>query len=70
MGSSRQQFYEIRRNFQTYGAGGLLDKMAGARPAHPNRVGEEVEQAILDHSLAHPWRGALNAIELAGFDEL
>jgi hypothetical protein len=24
MGYSRQQFYEIRRNFQTYGAEGLL----------------------------------------------
>ncbi len=38
MGYSRQQFYEIRRNFQTYGAAGLLDKIAGARPPHPNRV--------------------------------
>ena len=54
MGYSRQQFYEIRRNFQTYGAEGLLDKVAGGRPLHPNRVAEEVEQAILDHCLAHP----------------
>lgn len=66
MGYSRQQFYEIRRNFQTYGADGLLDKIAGARPPHPNRVAEEVEQAILDHSLAHPCHGALRvANELA-----
>ena len=35
MGYSRQQFYEIHRNFQTYGADGLLDKIAGARPPHP-----------------------------------
>ena len=41
MGYSRQQFYEIRRNFQTYGAEGLLDKVAGARPPHPNRVAEK-----------------------------
>lgn len=27
MGYSRQQFYEIRRNFQTYGADGLLDRL-------------------------------------------
>src|SRR5262249_57983823 len=59
IGYSRQQFYEIRRNFQTYGAEGLLDKIAGARPPHPNRVGEDVEQTILDHSLAHPCHGAL-----------
>jgi transposase InsO family protein len=66
LGYSRQQFYEIRRNFQTYGAAGLLDKIAGARAPHPNRVAEEVEQAILDHSLAHPCHGALRvANELA-----
>jgi hypothetical protein len=28
IGYSRQQFYEIRRNFQTYGADGLLDVSA------------------------------------------
>ena len=42
MGYSRQQFYEIRRNFQTYGADGLLDRLAGARAPHPNRVGDEI----------------------------
>ena len=26
MGYSREQFYEIRRNFQTYGAEGLIDR--------------------------------------------
>lgn len=66
LGYSRQQFYEIRRNFQTFGAAGLLDKIAGARSPHPNRVAEEVEQAILDHSLVHPCHGALRvANELA-----
>jgi transposase InsO family protein len=59
MGYSRQQFYEIRRNFQIYGADGLLDKIAGAKPPHPNRVAAEVEQAVLDHALAHPCHGAL-----------
>ena len=29
MGYSRQQFYEIRRNYQTYGSAGLLDKVLG-----------------------------------------
>jgi len=48
VGYSRQQFYEIRRNFQTYGADGLLDRIAGPRNPHPNRVGEDVEKAILD----------------------
>ena len=51
VGYSRQQFYEIRRNFQTYGADGLLDRIAGPRNPHPNRVGEDVEKAILDHCL-------------------
>ena len=31
MGYSRQQFYEIRRNFQTYGAAGLLDRLRGPK---------------------------------------
>ena len=30
MGYSRQQFYEIRRNYQTYGAEGLIDRLPGA----------------------------------------
>lgn len=44
MGYSRQQFYEIRRNFQTYGAEGLIDRLPGARGPHPNRVSEEIKQ--------------------------
>jgi transposase InsO family protein len=59
MGYSRQQFYEIRRNFQTYGAEGLLDRLPGARGPHPNRVAVEIEAAILDHALVHPCHGAL-----------
>lgn len=58
VGYSRQQFYEIRRNFQTYGAEGLLDRLPGPKGPHPNRVSEEVEQAILQHSLDHPTHGA------------
>ncbi len=33
IGYSRQQFYEIRRNYQTYGAEGLLDKLPGCKGA-------------------------------------
>jgi len=63
MGYSRQQFYEIRRNFQTYGAEGLIDRLPGAKGPHPNRVSAEVEQAILDHSLEHPSHGALRVAQ-------
>lgn len=59
MGYSRQQFYEIRRNFQTYGAEGLIDRLPGARGPHPNRVPAEIEQAVLTHALDHPCHGAL-----------
>lgn len=59
MGYSRQQFYEIRRNFQTWGAEGLVDRLPGARGPHPNRVPAEIEQAVLAHALAHPCHGAL-----------
>jgi transposase InsO family protein len=58
MGYSRQQFYEIRRNFQTYGAEGLIDRLPGTRGPHPNRVASEIETAILDHALDHPCHGA------------
>lgn len=57
MGYSRQQFYEIRRNFQTYGADGLIDRLPGAKGPHPNRVAAEIEAAILDHALIHPCHG-------------
>jgi len=59
MGYSRQQFYEIRRNYQTYGAKGLLDKLPGTREPHPNRVSKEIEQAILDYSLKNPTYGCV-----------
>ena len=59
MGYSRQQFYEIRRNYQVHGAEGLLDRLPGAKSPHPNRVDKEVEKAILDHSLEYPTQGCL-----------
>ncbi len=66
IGYSRQQFYEIRRNYQTYGAEGLLDKLPGCKGAHPNRVAPEIEQTILDYSLTRPTHGPLRvAQELA-----
>ena len=63
MGYSRQQFYEIRRNYQTYGAKGLVDRLPGPKGPHPNRVSEEIEKAILDHSLKHPSHGCLRVAE-------
>jgi len=66
MGYSRQQFYEIRRNYQIFGSESLLDKLPGAKGPHPNRVSEEIEKAILDHSLDHPTHGPVRvAQELA-----
>ncbi len=59
MGYSRQQFYEIRRNFQIYGAEGLLDKLPGATGPHPNRVTEEIENKVLEYSLVNPTHGCL-----------
>ena len=35
MGHSHRQFYEIRRNFQTHGAAGLIDRLPGAKRPHP-----------------------------------
>jgi len=58
-GYSREQFYEIRRNFQTFGAEGLVDKIRGAKSPHPNRVSEELEKAVLDYCLDFPTHGPL-----------
>jgi len=38
-------------------AEGLLDRLPGSRSPHP-RVAGEIEQAILEHGLAHPCHGA------------
>ena len=60
---SRQQFYEIRRNYQLYGAEGLLDRLPGARSPHPNRVDIEVEKVILQYSLDNPTHGCLRVAQ-------
>jgi hypothetical protein len=65
MGYSRQHFYEIRRNYQIYGAEGLIDRLPGARGPHPNRVSEQVETAILEHGLEHPGHGCNRVSEAA-----
>ena len=57
VGYSRQQFYEIRRNYQTFGAAGLVDKLKGPKGPHPNRLAPEIEEAILDYALVHPTHG-------------
>ena len=63
MGYSRQQFYEIRRNYQTFGAQGLLDRLPGTRGPHPNRVSDDIEQAILAHSLQYPTHGPMRVAQ-------
>jgi len=44
MGYSRQQFYEIRRNYQTFGSEGLIDRVSGAtNPTHGSvRVAQQL----------------------------
>jgi len=59
MGYSRQQFYEIRRNFQTYTGEGLVDRLPGGKGPHPSRVAADIKAAILDHALEHPCHGAM-----------
>lgn len=63
MGYSRQQFYEIRRNYQTFGAEGLVDRLPGPRNPHPNRVDEAAERAVLDYALANPTHGPLRVAQ-------
>jgi hypothetical protein len=58
-GYSREQFYEIRGNYQTFGSEGLLDKISGPKNPHSSRAGEEQEQAVLDYCLELFVHGAL-----------
>ena len=59
IGYSRDQFYEIRRNYQAFGSQGLLDKARGPKNPHPNRAPEEQEKAVLEYCLEFPVHGAL-----------
>jgi transposase InsO family protein len=63
MGYSRQQFDEIRRNYQTYGADGLIARLPGPKGPHPSRVDRAIEKAILDYSLRHPSHGCLRVAQ-------
>lgn len=63
IGYSRQQFYEIRRNFQTCGVEALLDRIPEANGPHPNRVCEEIEKEVLEYSLQRPTHGCLKVAQ-------
>ena len=54
IGYSREQFYEIRKNYQAFGAEGLLDKVRGPKNPHPNRASLEQEKAVMDYCLEYP----------------
>ena len=64
MGYSRQQFYEIRCNYHTFGAEGLVDRLPGPREPHPNRVDEATEDRILAYSLEFPTYGPVRVTQL------
>ena len=59
IGYSREQFYEIRRNYQAFGSQGLLEKIRGPRNPHPSRATEEQEKAVLEYCLEFPTHGPL-----------
>jgi transposase InsO family protein len=59
IGYSREQFYEIRRNYRAFGAQGLLDKVRGPKNPHPSRATEEQEKAVLEYCLEYPTHGPL-----------
>jgi hypothetical protein len=63
MGYLRQQFYEIRRNYQTSGSQGLVDKLPGPRNPQPNRASDEIEKAILEYSFQYPTHGCVRVVQ-------
>lgn len=56
LGFSRQHYYDIKQALVEEGVEGLLEK-ARNKPRCGNRVGPEIEKAILDHSLGYPTHG-------------
>jgi hypothetical protein len=56
MGYSPQQFYEIRRNYQTYGAEGLIDRLPGPKgpPPQPRIRGNRKGYSGSLFGLSHP----------------
>ena len=65
MGYSRQQFYEIKRNFQTYGFEGLLDKPPIPKSV-PSKTPPEIEEKVVALSIERPaWGQGRIADELA-----
>ena len=53
MGYSRQQFYEIKRNFQEFGLDGLIDKPPIPRTT-PTKTLPEIEEKVIGLSTEHP----------------
>ncbi|HEY3373443.1 MAG TPA: IS481 family transposase [Candidatus Aquicultor sp.] len=52
-GYSRQQFYEIKRSFQTYGFEGLIDKDPIPK-SMPTKTPPEIEEKVISLSIEHP----------------
>lgn len=53
MGYSRQQFYEIKRSFQTHGFEGLLDKPPIPK-SMPTKTPPEIEDKVIELSIKNP----------------
>lgn len=56
MGYSRQQFYEIKRSFQTHGFEGLIDKPPIPK-SMPTKTSPEIEEKVINLSIEHPAYG-------------
>jgi transposase InsO family protein len=60
LGVSRQHYYDIKTAIEEDGLEGLLEKSRRA-PRIGNRVAPEIEQKVLDYSLAFPTHGQMRA---------
>lgn len=69
MGYHRDTFYEVQKAFKVGGVSALVEERRGPKSPHPNRVPEDVEQAILELCLAKPTYGSqriANELRLQG----
>ena len=56
-GTSRAQFYELRKGYLTYGPDALRPKPTATRPGRPPQVSVEAERGVLALALAWPTWG-------------
>lgn len=69
MGCSRNQFYEVKRTFQTHGFEGLMDKPPIPKNV-PGKTPLKIEKKVIDLSISHPAWGQQRIADELGLENI